>query len=126
MAQSDWQSGTEMVVTVAGVQYPFKTCSHNGKATMVNRSNSKYTSRFGVKIAGQKNATFTAEGPYREGEVPLILGNEYTVETLSSANHVVASMVAILADFNYSNDVEDGPNLAVTFESQGEFNTSVS
>lgn len=121
MAQSDWPAGTEMTVELDGTEYPFKTVSVNPKVNLINRSNSKYTPSYRVKRAGQLDLTITADGPYREGETALVPGNEYTVTVKPTAAHVGYEAVMILEDAEFSDDVEDGPNMRATFQVQSTY-----
>jgi hypothetical protein len=122
VAQSDWVAGSELSVTIDGTAYPFKSVRWNPKAKMIDRANTKYSPGFRVRKSGLKEGTFTAEGPYKEGEVPVEVGEEYTFLAKPSEANVGFEVLLLVEDMTFSDDVEDGPNLSITLQTQGEFN----
>jgi hypothetical protein len=122
MSQSLWLAGSQMVVTIDAVEYPFRVARWEPKAKMINRSNSKYSPGYEVKKGGVKTGTITCEGPYKEGEAPLEAGEEYTFVIKPVSTHVGFSVVVVIESLQFSDDVEDGPNVSVTAQTQSDFN----
>lgn len=126
MAQSDWTAGYELIVTVDGVRYPFKTADVEASAKEINRANSKYDPEFEVIQGGQKSQSLTAEGPYRQGEIDLSVGAEYDVTVQPTAAHPGYTATYVLLSRKFSDDVEDGPKVSCTFKTQASFDKTFS
>src|SRR5262245_9316398 len=121
MAASDWIAGYELTVTIQGVQYPFARVSYRPSAKMINRSNSKYFPGYVINKAGLRSLTFTASGPFKEGELPIGIGYEYTWIYKPSGANVGFSFLGVVESITHANDVEDGPTTEVTVQSTDQF-----
>lgn len=117
MAASDWDPGYELTVTIEGTDYPFKNVTYGLRSKLINRSNSKYHPGYVVQRAGIRSLTFSASGPYKQGEVPLVIGHELQIVYKPASAHVGFSFLGIVESIDHRNDVEDGPTTDVTFQS---------
>lgn len=126
MAADDWLAGYELSVAVGGQTYPFARVSYRPSAKMINRANSKYSAGFMINKAGIKSLTFTAGGPYKEGELPLAVGEEYTWLYKPAAGHVGFTFLGVLESMTFDNNVEDGPNVDVTVQNSADFDPVIS
>jgi hypothetical protein len=127
MAQSDEVVGTEFTVSFGtpAVEYPFNKVDLKFSGKPVSRSNSKYDPEFETSKIGRKKCTLTLEGPYREGEVLLSVGDEVEVLYKPSATHVGVSFTALITDIAHSNDGDDGPRMTVDLINQSAFTPSI-
>lgn len=124
--QADWVAGCDFTVDIDGTAFPFKTISVHPTANLLNRANSKYSPGFQVRKAGIKSMSISGVGPYRKGELPLVIGGEYTVNPKPDATHAGFETLMLLEDFEFSSDQEGEPNVSVTFQNQQSFGTSFS
>jgi hypothetical protein len=113
-------------VTLGGVEYGFKTTSLSAKAREIDRSNSKYQSGFEITKPGSLKLTFTASGPYREGETPIQIGAEYAFVYKIFAAHVGFPFLGGVIDITYDNDVTDGPTMSISVTNTDEFEVEFS
>jgi len=125
MAATDWIAGYEFTVLIQGVQYPFARASYKPSAKMINRSNSKYSPGFVINKAGIKSLTFTASGPYKEGELPIGIGNEYTWTYKPSGANLGFIFLGVVETITHANDVEDGPTMEITVQNSQDFGVLV-
>lgn len=121
MADSDWVAGYEFVVMIAGTAYPFATADLDMTAKEIDRSQTKYTPGYEVTKAGKKKLVFDLEGPYKAGEAPLTLGNEYTWNYKPYASHAGFEFVGLILGIKHTNDEDDGPKMRVSVKAQSSF-----
>lgn len=125
MAQSDWQAGTEFILKIGGVAYPFATVDLNLEAKEVPRNQSKHSPGYEVTKAGIKSLRADLAGPYRSGEVGITLGGEYTFSYTPAAALTAFEFSAVVLKINHSNDVEDGPKMAISIKAQSDFTPTI-
>jgi hypothetical protein len=128
MAISDEVVGTEFTVSfgdLTPVEYPFNKVDLKFSGKPVSRSNSKYDPEFETSKIGRKKCTLTLEGPYRDGEVELAVGDEVTVEYKPFTAHLGVTFVALITDIAHSNDGDDGPRMTIDLINQSAFTPSI-
>src|SRR5215471_6866443 len=128
MAQSDEVVGTEFTVTfgtTTPVAYPFNKVDLKFSGKAVSRSNSKYDPEFEVSKIGRKKCTLTLEGPYRDGEAPMAVGDEVQVTYKPFSSHAGVSFTALITDIAHSNDGDDGPRTTLDLINQSAFTPSI-
>jgi hypothetical protein len=125
VAASDWIAGSELAVTIGGVDYPFKTVKYAMKSKMINRANSKYSPGFAINKAGILSLTFSANGPYKQGEIPLAIGGEYEWYFSPASSHAGFPFLGVVESLEFDDDVEDGPSLAITVQNSEDFGVDI-
>jgi|SRR6516164_5658495 hypothetical protein len=119
-------AGTEFTVEIGGAAYGFKTVDLGLEAKPVDQSNSKYDPGFESINGGQKRCTLDLEGPYIPGEVPITVGDSYEWTYNPQAALVGFVLTGILLKIKHSNDVEKGPRMALSIQSTGTFEPTLS
>lgn len=125
MPAADWPVGYEMVVEADGVAYPVKDVKIKRSGRQVDRSNSKYEPGFEITVVGACKLTMTFNGPWVDGEAPLVIGGEYTWRYRPFGAHVGISFLGQLADLEDSNDTLDGPKMAGEVVTSGAFDLAM-
>jgi hypothetical protein len=103
------------------VAYAFKNVTYDVKAREIDRSNSKYQPGYEITKPGSVKLTFSGTGPYRAGETPLSVGNEYTFVYKIYAAHAGFSFLGGVISISYDNDVTDGPNMSIQVTNTSDF-----
>lgn len=71
-------------------------------------------------------ATLSIDGPYDQGNMPLVCGIQYIFHLgFDSTTGVELAVVAQVDEITPSNDAEGAPNVTITAQSTGAFSASI-
>jgi hypothetical protein len=77
-------------------------------------------------IAGLTGAKITLEGPYDEGNMPITVGNSYSlVLQFTSTGPITLSLTALCETIEPSVDVQNPQGITATFQSTGSFTAAI-
>lgn len=125
MAASDWPAGYELFVSAGGTEYGFKDVDIDRTAREIDRSNSKYSPGFEITKAGACKLVFSANGPWRDGETPLVLQGEYTWIYRPFAAHAGITFLGQIVSIKDTNDVLDGPKMSIKVVTSEDFDLNM-
>jgi len=119
----DFLTGKDGFVNTGGVNYSFGKWKWSAKAKMVPRPNFN-GGGFEQYVVGLLGGKITISGPYDSGNMPFAVGAQYNW-TLGLAVSVFLTVPGILEGIEVDEDVEDGPMVNLTVQSNGAFTAAI-
>jgi len=116
-------SGKSGSVQIGTVSYAFKKWTFNMKTNTPNVTNFN-GGGFRQIVSGITQGQLQIEGPYDQGNMPLVCGNSYSF-TLTWTMGITLTCTAIISDMTPELDVEDAGRLKITAEVNGSFTAAV-
>lgn len=124
MAAPNYLSGVTGFITVTppGTDFDFQKWGLSLKTGLPKVNN--FSSAFQILVAGLSSATITADGPYNEGNMPLVSGNYYAFALGWDAG-ISILVSGYIESLDLDNDVEAAPRVRITAQSSGSFTLSI-